>query len=250
MAEVDVLILGGTWSSDGDPVTEAFSTALDPIWFRPRMVAYPADYGRQISYAASRTAGMNALAREVAASPNRVVIVGYSQGAGIAGDFAAEVGTGFYPGLRAKVAACGLIADPLRPHRTALGADPGGYGILGQRSIPHIPTYWVAAERDPITSLPAGSPLRSVADLTEYWCLASPGAFLKWGQSVVDRANRPAGWQRWWHSTGRKHVVDTVDWTRGYLVDGRHTTAYVAEGHCAALAEAVAREVNIPVFSA
>jgi hypothetical protein len=237
-AITDVLILGGTWAGDGDPVTKAFVTALDPRRFRARMVPYPADYGKQMSFAASRSAGMVALAKEVAITSGRVVLVGYSQGAGITGDFAAEVGSGFYPSLRGKVAACGLIADPLRPHRAALGADPGGYGILGQRPVSGIPTFWVAATGDPITSLSAGSPLRSVADLTEYWCLAGPSDFLKWGQSVVDMAGRK-GWQRWWHTTTRHELADTVGWTRGYLADGRHTTAYVADGHCKALAAAL-----------
>lgn len=248
---IDVLILGGTWASGGDPVTESFAEALGTIRFRSRMVDYPADYGQQISYAASKTAGMRELARAVAECSNRVLVVGYSQGAGIAGDFAAEVGSGFYPSLRSKVAGCALIADPLRPHRAVIGSDPGGYGILGQRPVPGIPTFWAAAEGDPITALSAGSPLRSVADVTEYWCLASPAAFMRWGQSLVDVASRRS-WQRWWQSSSRSEVADTVGWTRGYLVDGRHSNAYVTEGHCQRLAETVQEEllgVSIPLWA-
>jgi hypothetical protein len=248
---IDVLILGGTWASAGDPVTEAFAEALGTIRFRPRMVAYPADYGQQISYAASKATGMRELARAVAESSNRVLVVGYSQGAGIAGDFAAEVGTGFYPSLRAKVVACALIADPLRPHRATVGADPGGYGILGQRPVKGVPTYWAAAAGDPITALSAGSPLRGVADVTEYWSLASPVAFMRWGQSLVDVASRRS-WQRWWVKSNRHELADTVGWTRGYLVDGRHSNAYVTEGHCEMLAKTVQQEllgVSIPLWS-
>lgn len=240
---IDVLILGGTWSAEGDPVTDAFIAGLDPARFRPRMVAYPADYGKQVSFAASKSAGLSELARAVAQMPNQVVVVGYSQGAGIAGDFVAEVGSGFYPGLLTKVLACGLIADPLRPHRAVLGADPGGYGILGQREVDRIPTYWVAASGDPITALSAGSPLRTVADLTEYWCLASPGAFVKWGQSINDLAGR-RGWQRWWSRTSPQELAETADWTRQYLIEGRHTNAYITEGHCRRLADALVEEVS------
>jgi hypothetical protein len=223
---IDALILGGTWSTAGDPVTEAFAKALDPLRFAPRIIDCPP---------AGKAAGMRALTRAVAESTNRVVIVGYSQGAGIAGDFAAEVGSGFYAALRSKVLACGLIADPLRPHLAALGPDPGGYGILGQREVSGVPTYWVAAGGDPITALSAGSPLRGVADVTEYWRLSSPVAFVRWGQTLVDAAARRSR-HRWWAKSGGREPDETVSWTRAYLVDGRHSNAYVSEGHCDRLA--------------
>lgn len=240
---IDVMILGGTWATVGDPVTESFAGALNPQRFRPFRVEYPADYRNQPNFAASRASAMRELARAVAESPNRVVVVGYSQGAGIAGDLAAEIGTGFYSSLKSKVVACALIADPLRPHRAVVGADPGGYGILGQRPVLGLPTYWAAATGDPITALAAGSPLRAAGDVADYWTLASPVAFMRWGQQLVDGTNKHGLLRRWGKSTGRDAAADS-GWTRGYLVDGRHSSAYVSEGHCARLASAVDEELR------
>lgn len=237
---IDVLILGGTWSPEGDAVTSAFTNALDRRRFRPRMVEYPADYGQKVAYSHSKAAGWSALAHAVADAPNQVVIAGYSQGAGIAGDFAAEIGCGFYHGLRAKVVACALIADPMRPYGATLGPEPGGFGIAGQRPIVGIPNYTVAAIGDPITALPAGSPLRSLADLSEYWCLASPAAAMRWSQSLLDVAAQRR-LQRWWLLRHRHGWGGTVPLARGYLFNGRHTNAYIDEGHCARLADAVNR---------
>ena len=44
------------------------------------MVEYPADYRKQPNSAASKASAMRELARAVAESPNRVVMVGYSAG--------------------------------------------------------------------------------------------------------------------------------------------------------------------------
>jgi hypothetical protein len=240
---IDVLILGGTWATVGDPVTESFAGALNPQRFRPLMMEYPADYRTQPNPAASKASATRELARAVAESPNRVVMVGYSQGAGIAGDLAAEIGTGFYNSLKSKVVACALIADPLRPHRAVVGADPGGYGILGQRPVRGVPTYWAAAAGDPITALAAGSPLRAAAGVADYWRLASPVAFMRWEQQLVEGTGRHGLLRRWGKSTGRAAAADSGR-SHGHLVDGRHSSVYVTEGHCARLAGAVDEELR------
>ncbi len=238
---IDVLIVGGTWNPHGDNVTAAFAAELDQDRFTSRLVPYPADYGRSVPYAESLAAGGRALIAAVEATPNRVVLVGYSQGAAIAGDVAAAIGRGELPHL--EVIACALIADPLRPAGQCLGPDPGGYGIAGERNVKGVPTYWVAAPGDPITALPAGNPLRSIADLSAYFCVASPQAMLRWGESLVEVAVHRR-LQRWWSPQHWRSWGSAAAFARGYLVDGRHTDDYIRHGHARRLAEAINRDCS------
>ncbi len=237
---IDVLIMPGTWNPDGDGISAAFADALNQKRFRPRVVSYPADYGRTMPYAESLAAGRRALIAAIDASPGRLVLAGYSQGAAIAGDVAASLGRDEL----ARVVACALIADPLRPMGKCLGADPGGYGIAGQRDVPNIPTYWAAAPGDPITALPAGNPLRSIADLSAYFSLSSPQAALRWGQSLLDAATRRQ-LQRWWSPQNWRSWSGAVAYARGYLIDGRHTEDYIRHGHAARLAERINTEIGL-----
>lgn len=241
-ARVDVLMLGGTWSPRGDGIGATFARYLDPARFAPRFVEYPADHGRAMSYAESRAAGRQAMLAALDGTTGVVVLAGYSQGAAIAGDVAAEVGRGEldYP----NVVACALIADPLRPAGRFLGVDPGGYGIAGQRDVPGVPTYWAAAPGDPITALPAGNPLRSIADLSAYFSLASPHAAARWGRSLVD-ASTGRAMQRWWSFEHRRSWAGALAFARGYLFDGRHTDAYLLDGHLPRLAEAIDTEIGV-----
>ncbi|SNY87588.1 Alpha/beta hydrolase family protein [Nocardia amikacinitolerans] len=233
---VDVLIMGGTWNPNGDGVTAAFAAGLDLDHFRPRVVPYPADYGRSVPYADSVEAGRKALITAMKSSPHPVVLAGYSQGAAIAGDVAASVGGS------ARVVACALIADPLRPAGECIGADPGGYGIAGQRQVPNVPVYWTAAPGDPITALPEGNPLRSIADLSAYFSLSSPHAAMRWGRSLIDVAAQRQ-LQRWWSPQHWRSWSGAVAFARGYLVDGRHTEDYIRGGHARELAERLNAEV-------
>ena len=93
---------------------------------------------------------------------------------------------------------------------------------------------------DPITALAAGSPLRAAADVADYWLLASPVAFMRWGQQLVDGVSKHGLLRRWGKSTGR----DSAAADSGYLADGRHSSAYVTEGHCVRLASAVDEELR------
>ncbi|MEU2033421.1 cutinase family protein [Nocardia amamiensis] len=99
----DVLIVGGTWNHHGDHVTADFSAELDQDRFLPRTVPYPADYGRKVPYAESLAAGRRALIAAIEATPNRVVLAGYSQGAAIAGDVAAAINRECSPATRAAI---------------------------------------------------------------------------------------------------------------------------------------------------
>ncbi|MGW4240985.1 alpha/beta fold hydrolase [Nocardia sp. NPDC004722] len=235
---IDVLIMGGTWNPGGDPVTEAFAQRLDAELFNYRYVPYPATYGgRDLPYALSVQQGRAALIEAIAEAPNPVLLAGYSQGAGIAGDVAAEYGSDPMRGL--EVVGAALIADPKRPEGWgSSGID--GSGISGARPISTMPVWWAVADRDPITALPAGSALRSMADFTAYWNMSSLESFARWGQAIIDTAVQRR-YQRWWSPANWRETSEVLSQANAYLFEGRHTTAYVAEGHCERMADQVNR---------
>lgn len=237
---IDVLWLAGTgFGAAPDGVSLAFAEHLDPARFRFRAVQYPAAYGGvAMPYAESRAVGRKALRDAIAATDNPVVIGGYSQGAGIAGDFAAYIGS-----TTGQIRACALIADPLRP-RDALSTYPAdGYGISGERPVLGLPTFWAANEGDPITALPAGNPLRGIADMTEWWSLSGTAATVQWGAHLLEKAKAGA-WQRWWSPENWRTWGGAIAYMRGYLFDGRHTDDYVRLGHCERLAAAINKAVG------
>lgn len=241
---IDVLILPGTGFPRGDGISQAFADSLDPTRFAPRIVEYAAAYGGlDMPYAQSRHTGRRALLQAITGY-RPFVLAGYSQGAGIAGDLAVEI-VQHMPGVCADhLVGCALIADPYRPMLAGMPHRPPapGYGIAGQRAVPG-PVWWAAADGDPITALPAGNPLRSVADLSEWWSLAGPAEIHAWALDLVDKA-RHQRIQRWWSGENWRTWAGALRFARGYLIDGRHTTDYLRLGHVQALADVVGREVT------
>ena len=172
-------------------------------------VEYPKQYGNPTSYADSRTAGEAALRRlleRAAREGRRAYIVGYSQGAVIAGNIAkyystANVLGGVY-----------LLADALRPE----GADSAGQdsawaranlngsGVAGRRPIPPrpYPVRWYTIRGDVIADAFADSLVRTVADLTEFMGFRSLADMIRWATKVADTLRARAWqnlavWQRW-----------------------------------------------------
>lgn len=243
---IDVLMLPGTgFPRGGDGVCETFMRGLDPARFAPRIVEYPATYGGfAISYGDSRAFGRSLLLDAIRDSPNQVVIGGYSAGAGIAGDVAAEIGRGDHPHL--EVLGAALIAEPSRPEGAGMPGRPviGGCGIAGQRGVHGLPTWWAAAYGDPITALPLGNPLRSIADITEFYSVADPVAAYRWGERLLERA-RTGRMQRWWSIEHMRSWGGAVGFAWNYLpTGGRHGWAYVGEGLATHLAHVVNQEVR------
>lgn len=239
---IDVLFLPGTGhGGGGDGVSEDFLSRLDRDRFNRKIVPYPATFGGlDEPYASSKVAGRMALIEAIRASFNKVVIGGYSQGAVIAGDLAREIADGLHPEL--EVAGCALIADGCRPRGGGVPQWPAteGYGIVGERGVwsDVFPTYWVAAVGDPITALPAGNPLRSVADLAEWFSLRSPADTARWATEMLVTASNGRA-QAWWQPQHWRSWNSAIAYARGYLFDGRHGAAYISEGHTQALADAV-----------
>jgi hypothetical protein len=246
---IDILWLGGTgWGTGGDGISEEFRHQLrdrDPgERFRFVYVNYPADYGEKHTYDESLLIGRDRTLAAIKDSLNDVILGGYSQGADVAGMVACEIALGGHPDL--TVLGCLLIADPWRPEGTSadaviMGVAPG-YGIRGQRSPDTniMPTFWVANPGDPITALPAGNPLRTIADISEFMAVAPNPVtrgnelFTKVLKAVVD-----GRLQRWWSWNNWRTWGGALAFARGYILDGRHTTDYIKNGLCEALAMCV-----------
>lgn len=240
---VDVLWMGGTsFGNGGDGISEEFRRQLEQRatgdCFRFSYVRYPGSYGFPWAYRESVAIGEENLLRAVTDALNPVIIGGYSQGAQVA----ANVATRYYQGERPdlEVLGCLLIADPWRPRGAGCPVGPAdGFGILGERDLPGIPTLWAANAGDPITDLPAGNPLRTVGDISE-WMAATvdPQRADRLYRSVQAMVS-DGRLQRWWDWRNWQTWNGALRYARGYLFDGRHTTDYITKGLCAELAQAV-----------
>lgn len=195
---------------------------LDPTRFRIKELPYSAAYGTvggNEAFAVSQTQGRNALLSMIRDDPYPVVLLGFSAGAKLVGDVAAEIAAGMHDNLGLVVDAVGLIADPARHSGQIVGDNRGGHGITGNRWIDpkRFPVWQFSAPGDPISELPVGNPLRTFADLTEFW---GPDQG-RWMQELADRA-RKRQWQRWWDLNNWQSWGGAIYWAQNYLFRQRH----------------------------
>ncbi|ADG76825.1 Cutinase OS=Tsukamurella paurometabola (strain ATCC 8368 / DSM / CCUG 35730 / CIP 100753 / JCM 10117 / KCTC 9821 / NBRC 16120 / NCIMB 702349 / NCTC 13040)OX=521096 GN=Tpau_0171 PE=4 SV=1 [Tsukamurella paurometabola] len=157
--DVQVISIPGTWESSAtdDPVNPRFnprslmlqvSTPLAKrypklradIWTVPYVaqfhnpVAVPPD--GQMTYAASRQQGTDRAIAQINKVNERCgrtgfVLMGFSQGATIAGNIAAQIGAGQGPVAAERLIGVGLISDSRRVQGEgrAIGPDPAGEGV-------------------------------------------------------------------------------------------------------------------------
>ena len=199
-------------------------------------VAWPAamaGIGGRTSWSVSAHIGVLALDRIAADFPDeQLVLLGYSGGNRVIHDWLDT-----RPEMLDRVAAVGLMSDPYRPaERWQHGvADPGGWGICGQRLGP-VPdrTFWTGAPGDVISSCPPDSPLRTAADLADQL----PGALLADLSGHLRRgdwqlANAMQLWRRdplaYLRGLGPRLDRARRD-IEGYLT-GAHTIAYTRPHH-------------------
>ncbi|MGW4094946.1 hypothetical protein [Nocardia sp. NPDC004750] len=212
-------------------MTEAFSDALDPTRFAPRMVCY----------SGGSLEGRAALAREIAKSPDPVIIAGYAQGAAVVGDFAAGAGLA---GSDSGVIGCALISDPFRPRGRVVNRDPGGHGLLGEREVDGIPAFWVAAEGDLTTALAGDSGLRMIPELFEYLDLCDEEEMIGWGRKIIDAllreqlARYPFA-RRVWHNRGAE-----LSRVSRHLFTTAYIDNYIKLGLVSLLAEVMSGELS------
>ncbi|MCZ4585313.1 alpha/beta fold hydrolase [Rhodococcus opacus] len=242
---ITVLCCRGIGEDRGVNMLTNTTQLLDPARFVVKQVPWEASYGPVpdpggSAFDKALSEGRTLLLRMIAEDPSPVVLLGYSGGAALAGNVAAEVGRGQHPSL--DVRGAGLIADPLRP----ASPDLPGWGIAGQRLITGMPVWQIADPLDVICCCPDNSPLRTFADQSAAFSLADPRA---WVSDLVDRL-RTRRWQavilNWWRPwTVWQQYSEAIDDVNGYLFRGDHTSYRVrlAPGtdrtYCALLADRV-----------
>lgn len=201
----------------------------------PVRIEWPASMARiggNLSWDKAAAIGVADLDRIVRAHPGEpVILLGYSGGCKVIHDW---IDAQPHTVRESRIAAVGLLSDPFRPS-AAYQADtpnPGGYGICGSRvGIPGR-TFWTSFRADVISSCPADSPLRTLADLSD----KIPGSFLEdFGQHMRlgnwQLANYIQMWKR--DPLGYlRNLPRRMDEARrgveGYL-GSAHTLAYVRE---------------------
>lgn len=227
--QVTVFCLGGTSETfDGDTRTEPSGMLgeakrrLDSR-FRAVWVPYPAVYGRGMSYDESVRRGLDALLSRIRALDGKPFAMwGYSQGCDVVRAAATYLGLEPGPDLRGV----GMLADPGR-HPDQWGGmarKPEGYGIRGAFKLSDVdyPVWSLSAQGDPISSLPAGNPLRLIADLTDMMGLTTSSQRLAWFSDMVGKIT--AGQlQPWWTADHWRDWGGALAFARGYVIDGRHT---------------------------
>ena len=224
---ITVLVCGGTsetgsWDTRTDvPGMLADSAKRLDSRFRAQWVPYPAVYGTSMPYDESVRLGAGALLSQIdqlIGAP--FVLWGYSQGCDVVRQALALLEPG------ADCLGVGMLADPGRhPDQWAgMARKPEGYGIRGAFRIDNsrFPVWSLSAQGDPISSLPAGNPLRLIADLTDMMGLAGPAQRLAWFADMV--AKITAGQlQPWWTADHWRDWGGALAFARGYVIDGRHT---------------------------
>lgn len=195
---------------------------LDKKKFRIVELNYTAAYGPigNEAFGFSQANGRKELRNQIEKAEGKVILLGFSAGAQLAGDVAKSIADGVFPGYREKVLAVGLIADPARSSRQIQGRDRGGFGITGDRyiSTTYFPVWQFSAPGDPISELPAGNPLRTIADMSYFYNTLNPGP---WFQDLLAKAQSNR-FQRWWDIKNIASWNGAIGWLMNYLVNGRH----------------------------
>lgn len=230
---IELLWVDGTWAPrGGSQPSEALRKALNPRRVKFTYIPYPADFGPatgmgDLSYEESKAIGAAALDRAVTASPEVVVVGGYSQGAAVAVKYAREI---LPRRPLQQVLAVATMGDP-HTYRHS-----GRSGIAGPLHVP-CPRFTVWAPGDPIADLPDGSPLRTVADLSGWMSLRSPEAARTW--ALRTGAKVPTRLQQWWAPLRWPNLVSAAEYARNYLGTA-HTSDYEHLG----LARSLARQIE------
>ncbi|WP_280266107.1 cutinase family protein [Nocardia wallacei] len=141
------VLVPGTW--ENHPSTDRTQPSPETM-LAPVARALQARYGQDLAvatvpysasitptYAASETTGEQALSALLSklCATTRVILVGYSQGAQVAGDLATRIGHGQGPVPASRILAVGLVADPRRDSTTPQeGESADGQGVAGPRT--------------------------------------------------------------------------------------------------------------------
>jgi hypothetical protein len=250
----DLITVRGTGEpQDGaDTMLTLVTSKLDPARFHFLAdCVYPASIGvanqtfnpTGPSEDQSVAAGIANIATLIRSTSNQVGLLGYSLGAEVVSKFLEAQAAGQYSDCQLAFSAC--VANPLRRVGDSIDPNPQGYGINGMMQCePPNPHFECANPNDGITSCPADSPLRDIADAVSAFGLAAIGG---WSQDLVNRLLerrwQPANWGNILHPVKTWETYQTAaDLVGGYLT-GQHTTVY-SQGLTDRLADVINRVVD------
>ena len=259
--DVDLIAIPGTWESSPTddplnptqfpiallrnvtgPLRDEFGTDRLEIYTVPYTAQFhnPLSADKQMSYNDSRAEGTRGAVRAITEMNDRCpltsfVLVGFSQGAVIAGDIASDIGNGRGPVDEDLVLGVTLIADGRRQEGvgqdvgpnppgqgaeitlhevpvlselglTMSGARPGGFGALNNR------TNQICGAGDLICAAPQGA--FSITNLPSTLEVLAGGA----GQPVHALYNTP----QFWSLDGQPATAWTLNWARGLIDNAPH----------------------------
>lgn len=252
---VQLMVVPGTYATTAtaDPAVpvESMRTFADPMKnaLGPNLgvtyIPYPAESFNPTPYRVSEAAGVRAtqtaLATKAAQCGNRTnfALLGYSQGAAVAGEVATAIGQGHGPIPAAKIKAVGLVADPNQAPTGVqlLGPAVGGQGFAGPRPASFgtlsskIAT--VCAPGDLVCSTPQQTPYLSMLGSTlSHLDVPSVEAFLR---SLPQRlaALNPVDVARMLTHPDIAGLTQALTALQHYLSSGVHTSygRYVVDAH-------------------
>lgn len=259
--DVQLISIPGTWESSvhldpfnpvqfpaalllnvTNPIREQFGTDRLEVFTVPYTAQFhnPFSADKQMSYNDSRAEGTRAAVQAITDMNNRCpltsyVLIGFSQGAVIAGDIASDIGNGRGPVDHDLVLGVTLIADgrrqagagqelPSNPpgqgaeitlHEvptlsslglTMTGPRPGGFGMLNDR------TYQICAPGDLICAAPESA--FSIVNLPKTLETLAGGA----GQPIHAMYATPD----FWNLNGQSATQWTLDWARNVIENAPH----------------------------
>ncbi|WP_313673439.1 cutinase family protein [Mycolicibacterium sp.] len=254
--DVQMVVIPGTWESSptddplnpgqfpialllnvSRPIQQQFGAERVQVYTVPYTAQFrnPLSADKQMSYNDSRTEGTQATVRAMTEMNNRCpltsyVVVGFSQGAVIAGDLASDIGNGRGPVDEDLVLGVTLIADgrrqpgvgqdvgPAAPGQgaevtlkelpalstlglTMSGERPGGFGALNNR------TNQICAPGDLICSAPRSA--FNIGNLPQTLQVLTSGA----GQPIHAMYATP----QFWNLDGQPATVWALNWARGLI---------------------------------
>lgn len=177
-----------------------------PANIEVRWVDYAGDFGYKEPYESSYARGYSEteeLVRRAGRDADHVIIVGFSQGADIAGSITESIAAGRGPIPATKVPMVALLADPRRRSADTPDPKPGRRGIGGARrpgSFGNLNVFSYAIDGDLIPACPENlTLLASLADASTRVLLSSPEATQA---ALVEWVNKKYNEAPWWIKFG------------------------------------------------
>lgn len=183
-----LFVVGGTWELQQWGLCEPIVYQA-PIHWRTVWIKYPAAYGNKVAFKDSVAIGNENLNEAIESCNDDYVVLGYSQGAAIAGNVAAS------RPLDSRLLRTYLIADPNRHTDDLLvGPKVEGQGVCGPRRVGPKAVHFAAA--GDIICCNENPIFEYIAQMTCSMCFKQPFA---WAKTVTRLAVPKAG--------GRKALI-------------------------------------------